>query len=94
MEQQGMQQRVQLVVLAQIAAHQGVDPARVADACPYADERDLARALEILVDEGSVDRPGGSTERLPQIAASGLLQLTRAGQQRVFDAAQCQPVAT
>jgi hypothetical protein len=83
MEQQGMQQRVQLAVLAQIAAHQGVDTATVADACPHADERDVARALEILVDEGSVDRPGGSTERLPHVAARGLLQLRPAGQQRL-----------
>jgi hypothetical protein len=36
-----MQQRVQLVVLGQIAALDGVDWQKVAAECPGADERDL-----------------------------------------------------
>jgi hypothetical protein len=83
MERQSMQQRVQLAILAQIAAHQGVDPERVAHACPHADERDVARALEILVDEGSVDKPSGSPQPVAQIAARGLLQLRPAGNRRL-----------
>jgi hypothetical protein len=78
-----MQQRVQLVVLAQIAAHEGVNPAKVAAECPHADSRDVLRALEILLDEASIDRHGGNPERLEHAAAEGLLQLTRAGQRRL-----------
>jgi hypothetical protein len=45
-------QLVQAAVLRAVADESAVHPARILQTLPHADERDVARAVEILVDEG------------------------------------------
>ena len=78
-----MQQCVQLAVLAMIAAHEPVDRFAVAARCPGANNRDLKRALEVLLEEGSVEEPIGGLGWLAGIDETDVLLLSEAGRLRL-----------
>jgi hypothetical protein len=78
-----MQQCVQLAVLALIAAQETVDRFAVAARCPGANNRDLQRALEVLLEEGSVEEPIGGLGWLAGIDETDVLQLSEAGRLRL-----------
>jgi hypothetical protein len=80
-----MQQRVQRVVLGQIAAHDEVDWHKVAAECPGADQRDLQAALENMLEAGWIEAPSHPPEMLLQMAAGGWLTLTERGRKRLHD---------
>jgi hypothetical protein len=48
----GMQAFVQSAVLRMVADESAVHPARILRTIPHADERDVARAVEVLVNDG------------------------------------------
>jgi hypothetical protein len=78
-----MQQCVQFAVLAQIAANNTVAVDAVALRCPQADRRDIARALDILFEEGCVEEPIGGVARLTGTNESDRFHLSEAGRQRL-----------
>jgi hypothetical protein len=47
-----MQARVQAAVLRMVADEAAVHPARILRTIPHADERDVARAVKVLLDDG------------------------------------------
>lgn len=85
MTEPSMQQRIQLVVLGQIAAHDEVDWHKVAAECPGADERDLQAALQAMLDAGWIDAPSHPADMLLPMAAEGWLTLTERGLKRLRD---------
>jgi hypothetical protein len=80
-----MQQRVQLAILREVRDQRGVCWSTMAVICPYSDERDYERALELLYNDGAVDAPAERQE-LRVLAAAGYLTLTETGLQRLSDA--------
>jgi hypothetical protein len=53
-----MQALVQAAVLRMVADESAVHPARILRTLPHADERDVARAVALLVEAGYLERRG------------------------------------
>jgi hypothetical protein len=84
-EKPSMQHCVQLAVLTLIAAHETLDQLAVATRCPGANSWDIKRALEILLEEGSVEKPGGGLSWLAGIDKTKELRLSETGRRRLAD---------
>jgi hypothetical protein len=89
-----VQQRVQLLVLRLIADAGRLDRWALAQLAGRIDERDLVRALQVLLSEGSLDAhasaaaDGLSSIAVEQLAAvRGCLLVTMAGHRRLAEAA-------
>jgi hypothetical protein len=78
-----MQRRVQSAVLQQFAELGSASRSATAAICPGTDRRDLEAALEYLIAEGSIAGPTWRLDSLAEIAESGGLTLTAAGQVRI-----------
>ena len=75
--------RAQFAVLLQIADHGGADRATLAAMMPGTDGRVLREALESLLADGSIQGPSARQDRVHELAADDLLQLTPKGRQRL-----------
>ena len=78
-----LQRRVQFVVLLQLAEHGHADVATTTAICAGADRRDLERALEYLLDEGSIEGPTWRLSTLVALAEAGRMTLTVLGRLRL-----------
>ena len=81
-----LQERVQLVVLRMLDERGAIVPKSVAYQCPGSDGGDLVAALDIMVQEGFIERvPPLSSARLVKVASSkGGMHLTEAGCRRLM----------
>ena len=78
-----LQQRVQFIILLQLADHGTPPSAMTAAICPGADRRDFESALACLLDEASIQGPPGRLSSLVALAEAGQFTLTALGQQRL-----------
>jgi len=76
-----MQQRVQFVVLLQLAEHGTVDHATTLTICPGTDRRDLEAALGYLLDSRAIDGPTWRLSSFVELAEAGQFRLTAQGQE-------------
>jgi hypothetical protein len=81
-----LQERVQLVVLRMLDERGAIAPRTVAYRCPGSDAGDLVAALDIMVQEGFIEKvPPLSPATLVKIASSkGGMHLTEAGRRRLM----------
>jgi hypothetical protein len=75
--------RAQFAVLLQIADHGGADRATLAAMVPGSTGRVLREALEDLLADGSIQGPATRQDRIQDLAAEDVLQLTPKGRQRL-----------
>lgn len=78
-----VQRRVQFAVLLQLADSGVADPVVTSTMVPGTDERDLAAALENLLDDGSIEANTYRLTSLIEMAEGGHLSLTEVGLQRL-----------
>jgi hypothetical protein len=78
-----MQRHVRYAVLLQFAETGRVDLATTVAMVPGAEEGDLTTALEILLDEGSIEGQTWRDEPLVELAVSGWMRLTALGRLRL-----------
>ncbi len=88
-EEVSLQERVQLVVLRMLDERGAIVPRTVAYQCPGSDGGDLVAALDIMVQEGLLERmPPLSSATLVKVASSkGGMHLTEAGRRRLNNGA-------
>jgi hypothetical protein len=72
-----VQEHVQRAILLLIEQTGQVEPDAVFARCPRTDGRDISRAIEVLLDEGSLDHGQGSfAHGWPRITEKGRWRLT------------------
>lgn len=79
----GVQRRVQFAVLLQFAEFGVANRITTAMMVPGTDVRDMASALEYLVDDGSLAGPTWKLRTLMSLTEGGQMWLTERGQIRV-----------
>jgi hypothetical protein len=81
-----IQERVQLVVLRMLDERGVIAPRTVAEQCPGSDGGDLVAALDIMVQEGVLERvrPLSSATLVKVASSKGGMHLTEAGRRRLM----------
>jgi hypothetical protein len=87
---QAWRERVQFVVVLQIAEQGTADRATLAAIVPGAEQHDLTDAVEDLLDDGLLQRPSGLRDSIDNLVAHGRLLLTSTGR-RWLDATSLGP---
>jgi hypothetical protein len=82
---QNMRKRVQQAVLSELSSRGILRWEAIAVRVPGADTRDLAVALENLLDEGAIEGSAAGAESLMTQAQAGRLRLTPLGRQLLAD---------
>jgi hypothetical protein len=78
-----VQQRVQFAVLLQFAEYGMANRRTTATMVPGTDDRDMAVALENLIDDGSIAGPTWRLSTLVTMTEDGVMTLTERGRTRV-----------